>query len=92
MMIYLFIRQTVADYGRWKEVFDTHLAARQAGGATAEAFVLRNVEDPSEMIVVLGWSNLAQARLFIQSISWQQALKHMGIVGLPEVRFLERVR
>lgn len=91
MMIYLFIQQTVADYGRWKEVFDTHLAARQAGGATAEAFVLRNVDDPSEIVVILGWSNLAQARLFIQSISWYQALNRIGIVGLPEVRFLERI-
>lgn len=88
-MIYLFIRQTVVDYGRWKEAFDTHLAARQTGGATAEALVLHNVDDSSEVILVLGWRNLAQARLFTQSISWQQALQHMGTVGLPEVRFLE---
>ena len=44
MMIYLYVRQTIEDYARWKEGFDTHLAARQAGGATAEAFVLRNVD------------------------------------------------
>jgi hypothetical protein len=54
--------------------------------------VLRNADNPSEIVVILGWRNLAQARLFIQSLSWQQALKHMGTVGLPEVRFLERVR
>ena len=46
MMIYLYVRQTIEDYARWKEGFDTHLAARQAGGATDEAFVLRNVDDP----------------------------------------------
>ena len=90
-MIYLYVRQTVEDYGRWKEAFDTHLAARQAGGATTEAFVLRNVEDPSDIIVVLGWCNLAQARLFTQSMSWQQAFQQMGTVGLPEICFLEGV-
>lgn len=90
-MIYLYLRQTVADYPRWKEAFDTHLAARQAGGATDKALVLRNVDDPYEIIVVLGWRDLMQARTFIQSVSWQMALQKMGVVGSPEVRFLEGV-
>jgi len=89
MMIYLFIRQHIADYGRWKEGFDNHLAARQAGGATRKALVLRNVDDPHEIIVVLGWCDLMQARTFVQSVSWQMALQKMGVVGSPEVRFLE---
>ena len=54
-----------------------------------EALVLRNVDDPHEIIVVLGWSDLAQARTFIQSVSWQVAMQKMGVLGLPEVRFLE---
>jgi hypothetical protein len=91
MMIYLYIRQTVGDYARWKEAFDTHLAARQAGGATREALLLRNVDDPQEIIVLLGWRDLAQARIFSQSVSWQMALQEMGVVGLPEVCLLERV-
>lgn len=89
-MIYLTIRQTIANYARWKEGFDNHLAARQAGGATDEALVLRNVDNLNEIIVVLGWRDLAQARLFMQSISWQMALQQMGVVGVPEVYFLER--
>ena len=88
-MIYLYVRQTIEDYARWKEGFDTHLAARQAGGATAEAFVLRNVDDPHEVIVILGWHDLHQARTFSQSVSLQAAMKEMGVVGVPEVRFLE---
>lgn len=89
-MIYLFIRQTVGDYARWKEAFDTHLAARQAGGATAETFVWRNVDDPTEIIVVLGWCNLVQARLFTQSVSWDMARRRMGVIGVSEVLFLEK--
>ena len=88
-MIYLYIRHHITDYARWKEEFDSHLAARQAGGATDEALALRNVDDPLEIIVVLGWRDLAQARTFIQSVSWQVAMQQMGVVGVPEVRFLE---
>jgi hypothetical protein len=89
MMIYLFIRQLVVDYARWKEGFDNHLAARQAGGATDEAYVMRNVDDPNEMIVILGWRDLAQARTFSQSVSLQAAMQKMGVIGAPELRFLE---
>jgi hypothetical protein len=88
-MIYLYVRQTVGDYARWKEVFDNHLAARQAGGATHEALVLRNIDDPQEIIVILGWRDLRQARTFSESVSLEMAMRKMGVVGLPEVRFLE---
>jgi len=46
---------------------------------------------PYEIIVLLGWRDLKQARLFSQSISWQVALKTMGVVGLLEVCFWEDV-
>lgn len=87
-MNYLYIRQTVSDYARWKEAFDIHASTRQAGGATGEALVLRNVEVPHEIIALLGWHDLAQARLFARSISWQAALQAMGVVGAPDVQFL----
>jgi hypothetical protein len=88
MMIYLYLRQTATDYARWKEGFDTHLSARQAGGATGDSMVLRNVDDPHELIVILGWHDLHQARTFSQSVSLQLALQKMGVVDVPEVRFL----
>lgn len=90
-MVYLLVRQTIEDYGRWKEGFDRHLAARQAGGATNEVYVMRNVDDAQEIIVLLGWHDLVRARAFTNSVSLQTALKQMGVVGLPEVRFLEGV-
>ena len=90
-MIYLLLRHHITDYTRWKEVFDTHLGARQAGGATYEVYVLRNVDDPHEIIVVLGWRDLKQARMFSQSVSLQMAMQKMGVVGSPEVCFLESV-
>jgi hypothetical protein len=90
-MIYLYLRHTVEDYARWKECFDNHLAARQAGGVTHETMVMRNIDAPNEIIVVLGWRDVKQARTFTQSVSWQAALQQMGVVGLPEVCFLETV-
>jgi hypothetical protein len=54
--------------------------------------VLRNSDNPQEVIVVLGWRNLTQARLFTKSVSWQMAMEQMGVAGVPEVCFLEAAR
>jgi hypothetical protein len=58
LMVYIHIRHRVEDYARWREGYDNHAPARQAGGAIGEAQVVRNTEDPNEVIVLLGWSNL----------------------------------
>jgi hypothetical protein len=39
----------------------------------------------------LDWHDLKQARTFSQSVSLQAAIKKMGVIGVPEVRFLEAV-
>lgn len=90
-MVYLYLRHTIVDYARWKEAFDGHLAARQAGGATQETLVLQNADDPQEIVLLLGWCDLDKARSFVQSVSLGMALQVMGVVGKPEVRFLEKV-
>jgi quinol monooxygenase YgiN len=88
-MVYIYVRQTVEDYARWREGFDTHAAARQAAGATDETYVMRNVDDPNEITVIIGWSDLEKARAFTQSASLKEAMQKAGVTGPPEVRFLE---
>ena len=90
-MVYLYVRQSVEDYATWREGYDKHAAARQAGGATGAAYILRNVENPNEITVLLGWDDLGKARTFSQSDSLKQAMQNAGVIGQPEVRFLETV-
>ena len=73
----------------WKEGFDIHIVARQASGATGETFVMRNIEDLNEITLLLGWSDLASAKAFTQSVSLNEAMQKAGVVGMPEIRFLE---
>ncbi|NKQ36002.1 MAG: cyclase [Chloroflexi bacterium] len=90
-MIYIYVRNKVEEYAKWREGFDKHAAARQAGGATDEVYVMRNVDNPNDITVILGWSNLQKARLFIQSASLKEAMQKAGVTGPPEIRFLEVV-
>lgn len=88
MTVYIHVRHSVEDYARWREGFDSHAAARQAGGATEEVYVMRNVDDPNDVTVILGWSDLQKARAFTQSISLREAMQQAGVTGQPDVRIL----
>lgn len=88
-MIYIYVRHRVEDYARWREGYDNHAAARQASGASDEAYVMRNIDDPNEITIILGWSDLEQARAFTQSASLKEAMQKAGVTSMPEIRFLE---
>jgi hypothetical protein len=90
-MVFLYIRHLVEDYANWREGYDKHVAARQASGATGEAYVMRNVDNPTEITVILGWSDLEKARLFAKSTSLKEAMRNSGVIGQPEISFLESV-
>lgn len=87
--IYIYIRHVVKDYATWKEGFDNHAAARQASGATGATCVMRDVDDPNDITVILGWGDLAKARAFTRSVSLEDAMRKAGVTGLPEIRCLE---
>jgi heme-degrading monooxygenase HmoA len=88
-MAYIYVRHRVENYARWREGFDTHAAARQAGGATDEVYVMRNTDDPNDLTIILGWSDLEKARAFTQSASLKESMQNAGVTGQPEIRFLE---
>jgi heme-degrading monooxygenase HmoA len=53
--------------------------------------VLRDLDDPNDVTVMLGWSDLEKARSFIQSASLKDAMQSAGVTSPPEIRFLETV-
>jgi hypothetical protein len=87
-MIHVIVRHKVADYSRWKEAFDAHLNTRKAAGET-EFRVLLSVDDPREVTLLFDWDSLDRARRFVGSADLKQTMKQAGVVGDPEVRFLE---
>jgi heme-degrading monooxygenase HmoA len=90
-MVHMIVRHKVADYSRWKEAFDAHLNTRKAAGET-EARVMISVDDPREVTLFFNWDSLERARRFVGSDDLKQAMKQGGVVGDPEIRFLEDAR
>ena len=88
-MVFIEVRQEVEDYDKWRAGFDANAAVRKAGGAQEAEYVMRNVDNPNEVTVVLEWDSVEKARQFTQSPELKEAMKNAGVVGPPEVRFLE---
>ena len=88
-MAYIFMRSKVEDWAKWKPLYDEHGAARKAAGCEG-THVFRNSADPNEVFIILRWDSLENARLyFAESLVPREAMSRAGVVGQPDVYFLD---
>ena len=75
---HVLVHQQITDFERWKEVFDRLGAARAAASCRATT-VFRNREDPHEVVVLLDFDDLAQARQHMSSADLRRAWREAGV-------------
>jgi len=90
-MPYLLVRHKVEDYERWKPVFDHDQGATRRRSGSEGGWILRNADDPSELVVLLQWDSLENARRFAGADELGKAMQRAGVVDQPDVLFLEEV-
>jgi heme-degrading monooxygenase HmoA len=90
-MPYLLVRHKVEDYERWKPVFDHDHGATRARRGSKGGRILRNAEDPNELVILLEWDNLENAQRFANADDLKDAMQRAGVVDQPDVYFLEEV-
>jgi hypothetical protein len=84
---YLLVRHKVADFSKWKPAYESHKPARQAAGAT-ELYLLRNVDDPNETVMLFEIDDLQKAREFAASADLREKMQEAGVIDKPDVYFL----
>ncbi len=89
-MAYILVRHKLADYAKWKPVFDQHGATRKASGSRGGQ-IFRSAGDPNETVVLLEWDDLAKPRQFAQSDDLRNAMQRAGVADRPDVYFLEAI-
>ncbi len=88
---YLLERHKVQDYDQWRAVFDEDAGNRAASGSRG-ARILRNADDPSEVVVLFEWESLEMARQRVESQAVGQKFGEAGVGGgveQTEFYFLE---
>jgi len=83
----MLIRHKVADFGKWKPVYDDHRSAREAAGLR-DLYLLRNENDPNEVTLLFEASDVAKAKAFVASSDLKEAMQAAGVQGPPDIVFL----
>ena len=87
-MKHLLIRHQVADFAEWKKVYDTEATINQDAGLT-EMHVFQSLEDPNEVVLLFAIADLDKAKARMSSPELRATMQNAGVLGQPEVCFLE---
>jgi len=90
-MIHVLLRHKVADFNRWKESFDSHLNTRMHAGELGFR-LFQSVDDPRDVTILLDWDSVEHARQFMGSEDLRSRMQQAGVVGTPEVHYVEDAR
>ena len=86
-MPYMVIRHKVADYEKWKPEYEDHRSAREAAGIK-DLYLWRNMEDPSDVILLFEASDIGKAKEFAGSSDLKEKMQAAGVQGPPDIVFL----
>ena len=89
-MPYGFFRFTVEDYTKWKTVYDEHTTSRKESGSKGGQ-VLQNTDNPNEVVIILEYESVNEAKKFANSEGLRSAMQRAGVNSVPDVIFLNEV-
>lgn len=85
-MTTMFVRHPVADYAKWRHVYDSIGAMQKAGGVVAQS-VYQSVDDPNDVTVTHEFSTIEAARAFVSSPDLKAVMEKAGVSGPPTIWF-----
>lgn len=85
-MVYMMIQHKVADFTRWKAVFDSRASQRRSGGELS-AEVFRDVDNANQLTLLLGWDSVTRARAYAAHPAFKAALEAAGVTDAPSFTF-----
>jgi len=86
-IITLQIKQKVANFSKWLEVYESHDTARVASGL--HNFVIgRGLKDSNTVLVALHVDDTSKAKEFANSAGLMAAMKKGGVIGKPDINYV----
>ena len=87
-MATLSVHHKIADYSKWRAVFDEMDGLRRQFGETGFQ-VYRSAADPLEITVLTTWGSVEQAKAYATSPDLKAGMQNAGVISQPDVAFLE---
>ncbi len=86
----MLVKVRVANFDKWKKVYDHHESTREQYGFTGHS-IYRDASDPNVVVILNNARDLAGAKKFGASEALHKAWAEAGIQGAPEVMFLNDI-
>ena len=87
-MTYVMVRHKVADFDEWKAAYDAHAAERAKAGLE-QLHLMRNIDDPDEIVLLFAAQEFGKAKAFTLSEDLRKRMKKAGVKGKPEIWYLQ---
>jgi heme-degrading monooxygenase HmoA len=81
-------RFKVADYDKWRQVFESKADLRKEHGCTG-THIFYNAHDNTDVIVNFQWDSEENAQGFLSGTEARAAMQEAGVAGSPDVIMLE---
>lgn len=88
-MTTLFVRHQVADYSKWRQVYDRFGSTQKTLGVQEQA-VYQAIDNPNDITVRHEFATLEAAQAFGSSPELSAAMHDAGVQGAPTVWFTTR--
>jgi quinol monooxygenase YgiN len=86
-MIQVLVHHEVADYNRWRAVFDAALDFRHQGGELS-CRIFRKAGNPNHLTLLFDWDNLEHAQGYLTSPELRAKMNEAGVKDGPEIQYL----
>ena len=81
------VHMKVADFTRWRPVFERMEATRNTGGVTNPR-IYRNAADSNDLLLLFDAADAARTRQVFESVQVRDGMKEAGLIGTPEGHFI----
>ncbi len=88
VMVRLFVRHEVADYGPWRAAYNDFDEERRSMGVIGAA-VYRSVSDGNDVTIYHDFQTMDAAQAFVGSARLREVMEKAGVSGQPDIWFVE---
>jgi quinol monooxygenase YgiN len=87
----LVTQHKVEDYAKWKTEFESSGIDMRKKAGEKSYQIFRTDDDPNNLVMLFQWDSIDNARKFMESNELREGMQKAGVIGQPEIRFLEEV-
>ena len=84
------VSHEVESFDDWKPYFDDHDSVREEYGQQSYR-LFRGEDNPNDITAQMEWDSRENAERFLEESDVREIMAESGVVGEPEIRFLEEV-